>query len=157
MEDEPQSQTVPLQIKPGPALYEVLVQSCPDAIVVADRDGLIRFWNQGAERTFGHAAADVLGKSLDVIIPEPLRKRHWEGYDAVMASGTTKYGTDLLKVPALHREGHKLSIEFRVALVRDGEGALLGIAAFLRDVTAAWKEQQELRNHVRALERRHLE
>jgi len=133
-------------------LHEALVQSCPDAIVVADRHGLIRFWNHGAERTFGQPAADVLGKSLDVIIPEKLRKRHREGYDAVMASGATKYGTDLLRVLALHGEGHRLSIEFRVALLHDSQGALLGIAAFLRDVTAAWKEQQELRSRLPGME-----
>lgn len=89
------------------------------------------------EATFGHAAAEVLGKSLDVIIPEQLRKRHWAGYDAVISSGVTRYGTDLLKVPALHRDGRRLSIEFRVMLLRNDQRALVGIAAFLRDVTVA--------------------
>jgi PAS domain S-box-containing protein len=138
----------------GPALYQSLVEACPDAIVVADREGLIRFWNAGAEATFGHTAAETMGKSLDIIIPENLRTRHWTGYDAVMASGVTRYGTELLKVPALHRSGHRLSIEFRVALLRNNRGAIIGIAAFLRDVTAAWKEQQELRRRLVALERR---
>src|ERR1700682_4947714 len=87
----------------GASVYRALVEGCPDAIVVADREGVIRFWNAGAEATFGHSAAEMIGKSLDLIIPEQLRKRHWAGYDAVMASGTTRYGTDLLKVPALHR------------------------------------------------------
>jgi len=138
----------------GASLYRTLVEGCPDAIIVADGKGVIRFWNAGAEATFGHTAAEVIGKSLDAIIPEQLRKRHWAGYDAVMASGATKYGTDILRVPALHRDGRRLSIEFRVTLLRNDQGAVVGIAAFLRDVTEAWKEQQELRKRLAALERR---
>jgi PAS domain S-box-containing protein len=141
-------------VESGASLYRTLVEGCPDAIIVADGEGVIRFWNAGAEATFGHSAAGVIGKSLDVIIPEQLRKRHWAGYDAVMASGATKYGTDILRVPALHRDGRRLSIEFRVTLLRNDQGAVVGIAAFLRDVTAAWKEQQELRKRLVALERR---
>lgn len=141
-------------VESGASLYRALVEGCPDAIVVADRDGVIRFWNAGAEATFGHAAAEAIGKSLDIIIPDQLRKRHWEGYDAVMACGETKYGTECLRVPALHRSGHRLSIEFRVMLLRNRGGAVVGIAASLRDVTAAWKEQQELRRRLDALERR---
>jgi PAS domain S-box-containing protein len=141
-------------VESGASLYRALVEDCPDAIVVADREGVIRFWNAGAEATFGHPPAEAIGKSLDIIIPEQLRTRHWAGYDAVMASGATKYGTESLKVPALHRSGRRLSIEFRVLLLRNDRGAIVGIAAFLRDVTAAWKEQQELRRRLSALERR---
>jgi PAS domain S-box-containing protein len=137
----------------GADLYRALVENCPDAIIVADRQGLIRFWNASAEATFGIPAAEAIGQSLDIIIPENLRTRHWTGYDTVMASGTTRYGTDLLKVPALHRNGQRLSIEFRVSLLRDSQGTVAGIAAFLRDVTAAWKEQQELRKRLAELER----
>jgi PAS domain S-box-containing protein len=136
------------------SLYRALVEGCPDAIVVADREGVIRFWNPAAEATFGHATAEAIGKSLDLIIPEQLRQRHWAGYGAVMASGATKYGSELLKVPALHRDGRRLSVEFRVALLRNDRGVVAGVAAFLRDVTAAWKEQQELRKRLAALERR---
>ena len=133
------------------SLYRALVEGCPDAIVVADREGVIRFWNAGAEATFGHTAAEAIGESLDIIIPEQLRKRHWAGYDAVMVSGSIKYGTETLRVPALHSSGSRLSIEFRVLLLRNERGAIVGIAAFLRDVTAAWNEQQELRKRLAAL------
>jgi PAS domain S-box-containing protein len=141
-------------VAPGASLYRALVEGCPDAIIVADCAGVIRFWNGGAEATFGHAAAEAIGESLDLIIPENLRKRHWDGYNAVMARGATKYGTESLKVPALHGSGRRLSIEFRVMLLRNDDGAIIGIAAFLRDVTAAWKEQQELRKRLAALESR---
>jgi len=141
-------------LESGASLYRTLVESCPDAIVVADREGVIRFWNAGAKATFGHTAAEATGTSLDLIIPEQLRKRHWAGYDAAMARGATKYGAESLKVPALHRSGRRLSIEFRILLLRDGRGAIVGIAAFLRDVTAAWNEQQDLRRRLAALESR---
>ncbi len=143
-----------LTVAPGASLYRALVEGCPDAIVVADCAGMIRLWNGGAEATFGQTPAEAIGKSLDLIIPENLRKRHWDGYNAVMASGATKYGTESLKVPALHRSGRRLSIEFRVMLLRNDGGAIIGIAAFLRDVTAAWTEQQELRKRLAALEGR---
>lgn len=137
-------------LESGESLFRALVEGCPDAIVVADRQGVIRFWNAGAEATFGHTAAEAIGRSLDIIIPEQLRKRHWAGYSAVMVSGSTKYGTELLRVPALHNRGSRLSIEFRVLPLRNEQGAVVGIGAFLRDVTAAWKEQQELRKRLAA-------
>jgi PAS domain S-box-containing protein len=140
-------------LESGAPLYRALVEGCPDAIVVADRHGVIRFWNAAAEATFGHPSADAMGRSLDLIIPEALRSRHWAGYDAAMARGTTRYGSELLKVPALHSSGRRLSIEFRVMLVRDDRGAIVGIAAFLRDVTAAWEEQRALRKRLADLER----
>ena len=130
-----------------------IIRDHPDAIVVADRQGVIRFWNAGAEATFGYPAAEATGKSLDLIIPESLRQRHWTGYDVAMSRAATKYGAESLKVPALHQSGRRLSIEFRILLLRDGRGALVGIAAFLRDVTAAWEEQRELRRRLAALER----
>lgn len=133
-------------------LHRTLVRDSPDAIIVADAGGVIRLWNAAATALFGHAEGEALGRSLDLIIPEKLRARHWAGYDAVMRSGTSRYGTDLLKVPALHRDGRRLSVEFRVALLRDGGGRLVGIAAYLRDVTQAWQERQQLLARLAALE-----
>src|SRR5437879_3628538 len=81
-----------------------LVETAPDAVVYADQDGIIRFWNRGATRIFGHEAADAVGHTLDIIIPEGLRARHWTGYRATMASGATRYGAgDLLAVPAIRK------------------------------------------------------
>ena len=132
-------------------LAEALLHSASDAIIATDREGRITFWNPGAERIFAFTAADAVGQSLDIIIPEKLQDRHWAGYDSVMASGETRYGSDCLRVPARHRSGRRLSVEFRVLLLRD-RGAVVGIAAFMRDVTAAWEEQQELRRRLAALE-----
>jgi RNA polymerase sigma-70 factor (ECF subfamily) len=134
------------------ALYRTLVRDSPDAVVIADARGVIRLWNAAAAALFGFSADDALGRSLDLIVPEPQRARHWAGYDAVMRSGTTRYGTDLLKVPALHRDGRRLSIEFRVALLRGDGGRTIGVAAFLRDVTQAWQERKQLLDRLAACE-----
>src|SRR4051794_11808244 len=113
-----------------------LLHSMPDAVVYADAEGRIRYWNTAAERMFGYGAADALGQSLDIIVPESLRRRHWEGYEKTMRTGATRYGAgDLLAVPALRKDGARISIEFTITPFHDPAGKMLGIAAVMRDVT----------------------
>ena len=133
-------------------LCREIVNNSPMAILFADREGKIRLWNAGAETMFGWAAAEALGQSLDLIIPEKQRPRHWEGWEKVMASGVTKYGRDVLAVPALRKDGARISIEFNVILVRNTSGEILGVAALIQDVTARWQQQKELRARLAALE-----
>lgn len=136
---------------PLPQLFERLVQDAPEAIVYADAAGVIRFWNGGAERIFGFSAAEAVGRSLDIIIPENLRARHWQGYREVMKSGTSRYGAgDVLAVPGLHKDGRRLSLEFTIVPVRGADGRLAGIGAFLRDVTKRFEEMKELRRRLGA-------
>jgi PAS domain S-box-containing protein len=125
-----------------------LITELADAVVVADTDGTICFWNDAAERVFGWTAADAIGSSLDLIIPERQRGRHWDGYRTVMATGETKYGTELLRVPALHADGERHSIAFTVTLLTEADGSVSGIAAVVRDETARWQEEQELRRRA---------
>ena len=132
--------------------YRQIVDGASDAIVVADVSGTIRLWNAGAEDMFGHHAAEAVGQSLDLIIPEAQRARHWDGYRRVMETGTTTYARTLLAVPALHRDGRRLSIEFHVVLLRASDGALSGIAAIIRDVTERWQEDRALRRRLHELE-----
>ena len=129
-----------------------LVRDAGDAVIVADSEGAIRYWNAAAERIFGRSAGDVLGASLDLIIPEPLRERHWDGFRHTMATGETRYGGKTLAVPAVRADGARISVEFTVALLRDATGAVSGIGAILRDVTAAWEERRVLARRVRELE-----
>jgi len=129
-----------------------LVRDAGDAVVVADPDGTIRYWNAAAERILGHRAADAVGASLDLIIPEPLRERHWQGFAHTMATGETQYAGRTLAVPALRADGARISVEFTVALLRDAKGAVTGIGAILRDVTAGWEERRALERRVRELE-----
>lgn len=127
-------------------LKEVLLHELPDAVIYAGNDGLIRFWNRGATRIFGFSAAEAVGQSLDIIIPERLRQRHWEGYHRMMKTGHSRHEAhELLAVPAVDRMGRTLSIQFTVAPVADENHALIGIAAVLRDVTATFEEIKRLR------------
>jgi len=131
-----------------------LVQAAGDAIIAADTDGKIVLWNPAAERMFGFTAEEVLGHSLDLIIPERWRHRHWEGYQRVMRTGQTRYGAEVLRVPALHKDGRALSIAFTVALLQAGDGGVQAIAAIVRDETARWEDERALRRRVTELEAR---
>jgi len=131
-----------------------LVQAAGDAIIVADVYGRIVLWNPAAERLLGFTEAEAVGRSLDLIIPERFRERHWSGYRTVMETGQTRYGTQVLRVPALRKDGQRLSIAFTVALLRAVDGRLTGIAAIVRDDTERWQEEQTLRRRLTALEGR---
>lgn len=129
-----------------------LVEDSRDAIIFADREGIIHLWNRGAEEMFGFPAADALGQSLDMIIPENLRARHGEGYRRVMASGSTKYVQDLLAVPALRKDGSRISVEFTITLIRGEKDEILGTGAIIREVTARWQQDKKMRERLAALE-----
>src|SRR6185312_7001632 len=129
-------------------LSEALLTSPSDAIVATDRDGRIVFWNPGAERIFGFAAHEAVGQSLDLIIPENLRARHWEGFRHVMETGTSRYGQgDLLAVPGLNKDGRRISVEFTIVMLRDGD-QITGTVAVMRDVTKRFEEVRELRRKL---------
>lgn len=123
-----------------------LFEGMPDALVVADRKGIIRVWNGGAERIFGFAEGEALGQALDIITPERLRERHWIGYEATMRTGQTKYGAgDLLSVPAIRKDGAQISIQFSIVPLRGEDGDLQAVAAIMRDVTEDFEERKRLR------------
>ena len=133
-------------------LVRRIVAEAQDAIIYANREGAIRIWNAGAEVIFGYTATEAMGQSLDLIIPERLRQRHWEGYHRVMATGETKYGRELLAVPGVRKDGTRISLEFSIAPLRDEEGSLIGIAAILRDVTERFEQDRALRAQIKELE-----
>jgi PAS domain S-box-containing protein len=120
-----------------------MAAQAPDGVVIIDREGLIRYWNRGAERVFGFTAAEADGRDLDIIIPEKHRRRHREGFRTAVEKGATKYGeADLLTVPALAADGRTLSIEFSVVLLTGGDGASY-VGAVIRDVTARRARERE--------------
>lgn len=135
-------------------LYQQIVEGAQDAIIFADRDGIIRLWNSGAEGIFGYSAGEALGQSLDLIVPEKMRKRHWQGYNKVMATGKTRYGKETLAVPAITKGDSRISIEFTIVLVTSDSGEPLGTAAVIRDVTERWQKQKELKKRLKELEKK---
>jgi PAS domain S-box-containing protein len=129
-----------------------LVGAIGDAVVVSDREGKVIVWNPAAERMFGFTEAEALGQSMDMIIPERLRKRHWEGFDKSMATGTTRYGHDVLRVPAVDKAGRAMSIAFTVAMLFGPDGKVSAIASVIRDETSRFAEDRALRRRVIELE-----
>jgi PAS domain S-box-containing protein len=132
--------------------FERLVQAAGDAIIAADPEGRIVSWNPAAERIFGFSAQEAVGETLDLIIPERFRARHWDGYRQVMRTGQTKYGTEVLRVPARHKDGRSLSIAFTVALLSRADGQTEAITAIVRDETSRWNEERSMRQRLRELE-----
>ena len=133
-------------------LHQQVFEQAQDAIVVSDRDGMIRLWNRAAEAMFGYPAGEAVGQSLDIIIPERFREQHWEGYHKVLETGVTRYGTELLAVPGVRKDGERISLEFSISILSDEAGERMGFAAILRDVTERWKEQKALRERLADLE-----
>ena len=130
-------------------LGAAILGSGGDAIIAADAGGVILFWNPGAERIFGFTAAEAIGQSLDLIIPDALRERHWQGYREVMRTGQSRYGQgDLLAVPGLRKDGKRISLEFTIAPLHAKDGTLRGMGAIMRDVTARFEELRRLRQRA---------
>lgn len=127
-------------------LAKAILSTSSDAIVASDGEGIIRFWNPGAERIFGYTNSDAVGQSLDIIIPEPLRERHWVGYRQVMATGESRYGHgDILAVPGIRKDGTRISLEFTIVPLHDAGGKMIGMVAIMRDVTKRFEELRSLK------------
>lgn len=131
--------------------YQQVVEALGDAVVVTDKKGAIQLWNPAAERIFGFTSAEVTGKTLDLIVPERYRERHWAGYARTMATGETRYSRDVLRVPAIQKDGRALSIAFTVGLLYGADRQVTGIVAVIRDDTAEFTEQRKLRKQLAEL------
>jgi PAS domain S-box-containing protein len=130
-----------------------LIDGSPDAILVSDRDGVTRYWNAAATRLFGFTSEEAMGRSMDLIVPDRLRGRHWDGWGRVMQSGVTRYGDgQLLGVPATHKDGRTLSVEFSIQLLRDEAGSIAWVAAIFRDVTERFQRDKALKLRLKELE-----
>lgn len=129
-----------------------IIAETQDAVIYADKGGVIQLWNAGAEAIFGHSSSEAVGQTLDLIIPENLRDRHWEGWDGVMASGVTKYGREPLAVPGIRADGSRISIEFSITILRDAEDKIEGVAAMLHDVTERWERDRAIQKRLAEFE-----
>ncbi len=127
-----------------------IVDGAQDAIIFADREGIIRLWNSGAEAIFGYSAIEAIGQDIEIIIPEKLIERHTQGYLKVMETGDSKYGRELLGVPAIRKDGARISIEFSIVILKSDEGRVVGAAAVIRDVTARWERERALKEAIKS-------
>ena len=132
---------------------EQLIEAFGDAIIVSDGNGSISFWNPAAEHLFGFTSSEALGESLDLIIPERLRERHWSGYARTMSTGETRYAHNVLQVPAVHKDGRPLSIAFTGRLLYGPQRKVVAIVAVIRDDTARFTEERDLRKRLAEVEK----
>jgi PAS domain S-box-containing protein len=133
-------------------IAEQIIKEAHDAIIMADREGIIRLWNKGAELIFGYGPAEAIGQSLNIIIPKNLQERHNRGYQQVMESGRSRYASEVLAVPALKKDGSRISVEFSLVLIGDQQDRVMGAAAILRDVTARWERERAMKQRLAELE-----
>jgi PAS domain S-box-containing protein len=135
-----------------PSLSQALIEQLADAVIFADREGLIQLWNAGAEAVFGYRADQVLGQRLDVIIPERLRLAHWGAFDAAVDTGEMKHGRVAMTTRSMHEDGRDLYVDMSFALVKDAAGQVLGSVAVARDITSRFQAQKESRKRIAELE-----
>lgn len=134
-------------------LFRAIVDEAPEAIIFADRDGAIRLWNRGAETIFGYTAAEAIGQSLDLIIPERLRAAHWSAFDHALETGVTKYAGRVLTTRSVHQNGNRLYVDLSFGLVKDADGSVTGSFAIGRDCTARYASDKALKARVAELEK----
>ncbi len=129
-----------------------VVDAIGDAVVVSDVQGNVIVWNAGAERLFGWSAAEAMGQRMDMIVPERLRQRHWDGYDKSMQTGHTKYAHDVLRVPAVDKAGRAMSIAFTVFMLFGPDGKPSACGSVIRDETDRFAQDRALRKRIADLE-----
>ena len=136
-----------------PQWFEAIVEQTPDAIIFADCDGLIRVWNRGAEAVFGFSAAEVVGRSLDVIVPERFRAAHWAGFRQAVECGRTQHGGQVRTTRSMHKLGGTLYVDLSFGLVRNEAGSVIGSVAVGRDCSARYLSEKALRERLSRLEK----
>ncbi len=134
------------------SLARLLHEQAPDAIIFADRNGIIRAWNAAAAAIFGFSPGEAIGRDLDIIIPEGFRDAHWKGFERALAAGDTKYRGQSLPTRALHASGREFYVELTFAMIHDASGAVIGALAHARDITERFEHDRQQRRRLRELE-----
>jgi PAS domain S-box-containing protein len=135
-----------------PLLCKAIVEQAPEAVIFADTAGIIRIWNQGAEAIFGFAAAEALGTSLDIIVPERFRRAHWAGFQRAMDRGHTQHGSQVRTTRAIHKDGRKLYVDLSFSVIKAQGGAVLGSLGVAREGSARYLAETEQRARIATLE-----
>jgi PAS domain S-box-containing protein len=135
-----------------PLLCSDIVEQAWEAVIFADRDGRIGLWNRAAEALFGFSAAEAIGASLDLIVPERFRVAHWNGFRKAIESGRTQHGGEVRTTRSLHKDGRKLYVELSFGLVKTPAGEVAGSLAIGRCGNERFAKDAELRARIAALE-----
>lgn len=123
----------------------------PEAVIFCDLEGVVRVWNGGAEKVFGWTAEEAIGQSLDMIIPERMRKAHWDGFNQAIARGGVKPGRTSMITRSLHKTEESIYIDMSFEMVRNEAGDMLGSLAVVRDATKRFTEEKALRKQLAEL------
>ena len=113
------------------AFISALAGNRHSAIIYADADGCIGFWNTGAEVLFGHLAAESLGKRVDLIVPEQYREMHWTGFNRTIGSAW-RGSADWRPIPGLHKYGQQIALEVFLVPVQGASERVEGVLAIFR-------------------------
>ncbi|MBX9871810.1 MAG: PAS domain S-box protein [Burkholderiaceae bacterium] len=133
------------------SLAAQILHSMPEAVIFSDLEGIVRVWNGGAEKIFGWSAEEAIGQSLDMIIPERMRKAHWDGFNQAIARGGVKPGRTSMITRSLHKTEEFIYIDMSFEMVRDAQGQMLGSLAVARDATKRFNDEKALRKQLAEL------
>jgi PAS domain S-box-containing protein len=136
------------------ALFRAIAEQAPDAIIFVDTKGVVRFWNESAKAVFGYSADEALGRSLDLIIPERLRRAHWDAFQRAIEIGQTKLGRQAFATRAVHKDENRLYVELSFAVVKDMAGTVAGALGIARDITSRYVSDSALRERLSELEQK---
>jgi PAS domain S-box-containing protein len=141
----------PSNVSLSAASCQAILECLSEALIFADNAGLIQLWNPGAEFLFGYTRAESIGQSLDLIIPEHLRKAHWDGFHRAVSAGATVHARRSIITRALHKSGQPLYVDMSFALVKNQAGETIGSTAVARDATQRHFDEKNLRRQLAEL------
>ncbi len=134
-----------------PEEYRKIVELSFDAIVVADEDGIIRFWNPAAERMFGYSAEEAIGMSVNKLMPDEWRERHGSAIERFKATGAQKTIGRTIEVEGQRKDGSRFMKEMSLSAEKVSDRWVF--MAVMRDVTERKRMENELRERLEDVER----
>jgi len=136
------------QLEDANVRISTVVDSVGEGIITVDEQGRIETFNRAASEIFGYSAPEVIGASIQVLMPEPMRASHQQGLQRFLAGGEPHViGKGAVELPALHKDGSQFTVELSISAIRDeGKYRFVGV---LRDVTELKKSQAALREAVK--------
>jgi PAS domain S-box-containing protein len=137
------------EIRAAELRFRCVVQSAGDAIVISDENGKILFWNKGAETIFGYTEDEVIGASIEILMPVHYRARHCAGFERFRATGRSHIIGKTVEFEGLRKNATVFPVELSLASWTNGQTTML--TAIIRDITER-KRAEELQMEKEAAE-----